>query len=203
MDGNRGSCALSVAANRRSTFCEPADEVLPACQNGDTAGRPAEKKLLGRHAPRRPKRPAEPSCHHQLLLCVSSRAGIWPSRLIKEPLLSRYSGSAQVSVSGEKARMTAPDYSRAGRRAWWCRARGGQRRSRRGGPPGAIHRSLDAQRLHEMLHAELVSTAGALAFLFGEARFLLRGCRRARRLATMRRESQLRFVNLCRFPTCL
>ena len=70
-----------------------------------------------------------------------------------------------------KSSLTSPDYSRAGRRAWWCRARGSQRRSRRGGPPGAIHRSPDAQRLHEMLHVELVSTAGALAFLFGELDF--------------------------------
>jgi hypothetical protein len=32
------------------TFCEPADEVLPAHHNGDTAGS-LEKKLLGRHQP--------------------------------------------------------------------------------------------------------------------------------------------------------
>jgi hypothetical protein len=50
-----GSCALSVQANRRTTFCEPADEVLPAHHNGDTAG-PLEKKLLGRHQPGRDPR---------------------------------------------------------------------------------------------------------------------------------------------------
>jgi hypothetical protein len=32
------------------TFCEPADEVLPAHHNGDTAGS-LEKKLIGRHPP--------------------------------------------------------------------------------------------------------------------------------------------------------
>jgi hypothetical protein len=45
-----GSCALSVQANRRTTFCEPADEVLPAHHNGDTAGS-LEKRLIGRHQP--------------------------------------------------------------------------------------------------------------------------------------------------------
>src|ERR1700730_15946189 len=84
-------------ANRRMKF-------YPRTRTETQRAGPLEKKLLGRHPPRRPKRPPDPSCHHQLLLFVSSRAGTWSSRLIKEPLLSRYSGSAQVSVSGEKAR---------------------------------------------------------------------------------------------------
>jgi hypothetical protein len=42
--GNKGFCALSVLANRRTTFCEPADEVLLAHHMGDSAG-PLEKKL--------------------------------------------------------------------------------------------------------------------------------------------------------------
>jgi hypothetical protein len=41
------------------TFCEPADEVLSAHHNGDTAGS-LEKKLIGRRPPGRPKGPAEP-----------------------------------------------------------------------------------------------------------------------------------------------
>jgi hypothetical protein len=45
------------------TFCEPADEVLRAHHNGDTAGS-LEKKLIGRHPPGRPKGPAEPRYHH-------------------------------------------------------------------------------------------------------------------------------------------
>ena len=53
------------------TFCEPADEVLPAHHNGDTAGS-LEKKLIGRHPPGRPKGPAEPRCHHHYY-CASLR----------------------------------------------------------------------------------------------------------------------------------
>jgi hypothetical protein len=68
--GNKGSCALSVQANRRTTFCEPADEVLPAHHNGDTAG-PLEKKLLGRHQLGRLMATAESRCHH--CYCASLR----------------------------------------------------------------------------------------------------------------------------------
>jgi hypothetical protein len=51
------------------TFCEPADEVLPAHHNGDTAGS-LEKKLIGRHPPGRPKGPAEPRCHHVIIIII-------------------------------------------------------------------------------------------------------------------------------------
>ena len=52
------------------TFCEPADEVLPAHHNGDTAGS-LEKKLLGRHQPGRLMATAESRCHHYY--CASLR----------------------------------------------------------------------------------------------------------------------------------
>jgi Helix-turn-helix domain len=45
------------------TFCEPADEVLPAHHNGDTAGL-LEKKLLGRHQPGCLMATAESRWHH-------------------------------------------------------------------------------------------------------------------------------------------
>ena len=54
----------------------------------------------------------------------------------------------------------------------------------------------DVQRPHEMLHVDLVSTAGAIFFLLGEPDFLL-GCRRAGRWVTRRRENQLLFVFRC------
>jgi hypothetical protein len=66
----KGFLRLSVQANRRTTFCEPADEVLPAHHNGDTAG-PLEKKLLGRHQPGRLMATAESRCHHYY--CASLR----------------------------------------------------------------------------------------------------------------------------------
>jgi hypothetical protein len=45
------------------TFCEPADEVLRAHHNGDTAGS-LEKRLIGRHQPRFLMATAESKCVH-------------------------------------------------------------------------------------------------------------------------------------------
>jgi hypothetical protein len=45
------------------TFCEPADEVLRAHHNGDTAGS-LEKRLIGRHQPRFLMATAESRCVH-------------------------------------------------------------------------------------------------------------------------------------------
>ena len=45
------------------TFCEPADEVLRAHHNGNTAGS-LEKRLIGRHQPGCLMATAESRCHH-------------------------------------------------------------------------------------------------------------------------------------------
>ena len=52
------------------TLCEPADEVLRAHHNGDTAGS-LEKRLIGRHQPGCLMATAESRCHHYY--CASLR----------------------------------------------------------------------------------------------------------------------------------